>query len=724
MEAKNFEEYTHLIVRLVGELGISLNSITTTIKLLSEGNTIPFISRYRKELTGSLDESQIESIEKRFDELVQLEDRRTYILKSISDQGKLTEELEKQINAVETLHELEDLYLPYKPRRRTKAQIGREKGLEEPAMKIMSGELTDRSELEQYIDEEKELPDIETVELWISYIIAEEIAHDSKVRAEIRDYFWDTGLLAYYTAVNATDETGKFKDLDGAKYKLEEIPGHRILAGNRGEREEAVNVKLEVDEEGASGKIKPNFLLPVNPTFTDLVEDSIVDAYNRLVYPSMVTETRKYLTEDADVDAIEVFAKNLVPILLSPPLGAKGVLGLDPGYRTGCKCAAISDTGTFLEDEVIYPVAPKLDVAGASNTVIRLLKKHDLHFVALGNGTASRETEDFLRKLQKQAKDLQFEVIVVAETGASVYSASKLAREEFPKLDVTVRGAISIARRLQDPLAELVKIDPKSIGVGQYQHDVDQKKLKAALDRVIEHCVNAVGVDLNTASWALLSYVSGLNQKTAKNIVAHRDTNGFFKNRRELKKVKGLGAKTYEQCAGFLRIREGDNILDNTAVHPESYKIVSQMAKMLEVSLPELIGQKKIIDRIKANDFVDDEKGVGLPTIIDIIDELNKPGRDPRGKFEIFKFADVEEIGDLEEGMQIPGIVMNVTNFGAFVDVGVHQDGLVHISQLADKFVDDPSEVVQVGQKVNIEVLEVDVRRKRISLTMKGIQQP
>ncbi len=570
----------------------------------------------------------------------------------------------------------------------------------------------------------EELPDIETVELWISYIIAEEIAHDSKVRAEIRDYFWDTGLLAYYTAVNATDETGKFKDLDGAKYKLEEIPGHRILAGNRGEREEAVNVKLEVDEEGASGKIKPNFLLPVNPTFTDLVEDSIVDAYNRLVYPSMVTETRKYLTEDADVDAIEVFAKNLVPILLSPPLGAKGVLGLDPGYRTGCKCAAISDTGTFLEDEVIYPVAPKLDVAGASNTVIRLLKKHDLHFVALGNGTASRETEDFLRKLQKQAKDLQFEVIVVAETGASVYSASKLAREEFPKLDVTVRGAISIARRLQDPLAELVKIDPKSIGVGQYQHDVDQKKLKAALDRVIEHCVNAVGVDLNTASWALLSYVSGLNQKTAKNIVAHRDTNGFFKNRRELKKVKGLGAKTYEQCAGFLRIREGDNILDNTAVHPESYKIVSQMAKMLEVSLPELIGQKKIIDRIKANDFVDDEKGVGLPTIIDIIDELNKPGRDPRGKFEIFKFADVEEIGDLEEGMQIPGIVTNVTNFGAFVDVGVHQDGLVHISQLADKFVDDPSEVVQVGQKVNIEVLEVDVRRKRISLTMKGIQQP
>ncbi|MCK5347061.1 MAG: helix-hairpin-helix domain-containing protein, partial [Candidatus Heimdallarchaeota archaeon] len=573
MEAKNYEDYTHLIVKMVGELGISLNSITSVIKLFSEGNTIPFIARYRKELTGSLDESQIEIIEKRFDEMVQLEDRRKFILKSISDQGKLTEELEKQINAVTTLHELEDLYLPYKPRRRTKAQIGREKGLEEPAMKIMSGEMTERNELEQYIDEEKELPDVDTVELWISYIIAEEVAHNTEVRAEIRDFFWDTGRMAFYAAENATDETGKFKDLDGAKYILDEIPGHRILAGNRGEREEAVNVKIEVDEEGASSKIAPRFVIPAAPAFTDFVEDSVVDGYNRLVYPSMVTETRKYLTEDADDDAIEVFAKNLVPILLSPPLGAKGVLGLDPGYRTGCKCAAISETGTFLENDVIYPVAPKLDIAGASYIVLKLMKKHDLHFIAVGNGTASRETEDFLRKLQKQATDWQFEVIVVAETGASVYSASKIAREEFPTLDITVRGAISIARRLQDPLAELVKIDPKSIGVGQYQHDVDQKKLKQALDRVIEHCVNAVGVDLNTASWALLSYVSGLNQKTAKNIFAHRETNGFFKNRRELKKVKGLGAKTYEQCAGFLRIREGDNILDNTAVHPESYKI-------------------------------------------------------------------------------------------------------------------------------------------------------
>ena len=625
---------------------------------------------------------------------------------------------------MQTIQELEDLYLPYKPRRRTKAQIGREKGLEEPALKIMSGEMKKRSELEPYIDEEKELPDLETVELWISYIIAEEVAHNAKVRAIVRNYFWDTGLLAYYAADAAKDETGKFKDLDGAKYKLEEIPGHRILAGNRGEREEAVSVKLEVDEVGAADKVKPRYLPPVADQFEDLVDEAVEDAYSRLIYPSMVTETRKYITEDADDEAIEVFAKNLEPILLAPPLGAKGVLGIDPGYRTGCKCAAISATGAFLENDVIYPVAPKLDIPGASATVERLLKKHDLHFIAVGNGTASRETEDFLRKLQKQAKDWKFEVIVVAETGASVYSASKIAREEFPDLDVTVRGAISIARRLQDPLAELVKIDPKSIGVGQYQHDVDQKKLKAALDRVIEHCVNAVGVDLNTASWALLSYVSGLNQKIAKNIVEHRESEGFFKNRRQLKKVKGLGAKTYEQCAGFLRIREGDNILDNTAVHPESYDIVSQMAKKLDVSLPELIGKKALIDRIVARDFVDETKGVGIPTITDIIEELNKPGRDPRGEFEVFKFADVEEIGDLEEGMQIPGIVTNVTNFGAFVDVGVHQDGLVHISQLADQYVSDPSEVVQVGQKVNVEVLEVDVRRARISLTMKNIQQP
>lgn len=702
------------LIRLSEKLGIRLKQLEATIQLLDEGATIPFIARYRKELTEGLDEVQIARIRDEVEQLRELNKRREAILKSIEEQGKLTEELRQAIMAAESLSTLEDLYLPYRPKRRTKATVAREKGLEPLAQKIYEQDPHDAPEqlAAAFVDTEKGVQSIEDALEGARHIIAEWVNESAEVRSQLRQLFEQEAFI-YSRVIKGKEETGKkFRDYFDWQEPLKDIPSHRLLAIRRGETEGILSVSIEPDEPTAIHTIERLLLKNQSPAATQ-VRMAIADAYKRLIQPSLETEMRLASKQRADEEAIRVFAQNLRELLLASPFGEKRVLAIDPGYRTGCKVVVINEHGHLLDDDVIYPNEPQKQTKEAAITIQKLCKTYRIEAIAVGNGTASRETEQFVRSLNLPG----VQVVVVNESGASIYSASKVAREEFPDKDVTVRGAVSIGRRLQDPLAELVKIDPRSIGVGQYQHDVDQKALKKTLDDVVISCVSAVGVELNTASKQLLSYVSGLNERLAENIINYRQQHGGFRSREELKRVPGIGPKTFELSAGFLRIRNGEHPLDASAVHPEAYHIVERMAKDLGCTIQQLMQDESLRQQIDLNQYVSDH--VGLPTLLDIMQELAKPGRDPRQTFDSFQFNEhVHKIEDLKPGMWLPGIVTNVTQFGAFVDIGVHQDGLVHISELSEHYVSNPAQVVKVHQKVQVRVLEVDLERKRISLSM------
>ncbi len=696
------------------ELSLAEKQVRTTIALLDEGATIPFISRYRKELTGSLDEVQITAIRDRIQQLRDLDKRKEAVLKSIADQGKLNPTLEEQVKSAETMALLEDIYLPYKPKRKTRASVAREKGLAPLADLIFAQNNIDvEAEAAAYLDEEKGVSTLEEALAGARDIIAEQIAEDAEVRAKTRQVFLSKGEFVSRVIPGKEEAALKFKDYYEWSEPLEQAPSHRVLAMRRGEKEELLYLDISVDEDQVLPGITKQFIKGNNEAAKQ-VELAIIDGYKRLLKPSMETEIRVLTRQKADEEAIKVFADNVRQLLLAAPLGQKRLLALDPGFRTGCKTVVLDAQGNLLENTAIYPHTGANAALEAEKTIKHLVSKYDVEAIAIGNGTAGRETEEFVRKL----KLLNIIIVMVNESGASIYSASETAREEFPDQDVTVRGAVSIGRRLMDPLAELVKIDPKSIGVGQYQHDVDQNKLQSALDDTVISCVNAVGVELNTASKQILAYISGLGPALAQQIVHYRKENGPFKSRRELKKVPRLGEKAFEQAAGFLRIRNAEHPLDASAVHPERYALVEQMAKDLNVSLTELMKDEKLRKSLDLKKYMSDE--VGLPTLNDILAELAKPGLDPREQFEAFSFTDgVNSIADLRVGMKLPGIVTNITNFGAFVDIGVHQDGLVHLSQLANHFVSDPHEVVKVQQHVMVTVTEIDEKRNRISLTMK-----
>lgn len=706
-----------LNLRVADKLNIDVKQVRATIELLDEGATIPFISRYRKEVTGSLDEVQIMQIRDEIERLRQLESRRAAILKSIDGQGKLTEELKDKIEAAENLSQLEDLYLPYKPKRRTKATIAREKGLEPLAQKILAQENFDLdAEAQQFVNEEKEVKNIMEALQGARDIIAEIVSENADTRAQLRNLFQRKAIIKSRVIRGKEEEGEKFKDYFEWEEPLAQCPSHRMLAMRRGEKEDFLILDIKPEDEDAIEILQKQFVKAKNDASKQVAE-AVEDSYHRLLQSSIEAEMRMMYKELADTKAIQVFADNIRELLLASPLGQKAILAIDPGFRTGCKVVALDRQGKLLEETVIYPHEPQRRVVESENIVLALCAKHNLEAIAIGNGTAGRETEAFVRKIDVLPKDIP--VIMVNESGASVYSASDVAREEFPDYDLTVRGAVSIGRRLADPLAELVKIDPKSIGVGQYQHDVDQTLLKNKLDEVVGSCVNAVGVELNTASKQLLTYVSGLGPALAQNIVEYRNENGPFKSRKELLKVPRMGEKVFEQSAGFLRIRDGVHPLDKSAVHPESYHVVEKMATDVGCGIDELMSSKELRKQIKLVNYVTET--IGLPTLQDIMSELEKPGRDPRKSFEVFSFAEgIEKPEDLRAGMRLPGIVTNVTNFGAFVDVGVHQDGLVHLSHLSDTFVDDPNKVVKVQQVVNVTVLEVDLRRNRISLSMKS----
>ncbi|MDX2172157.1 MAG: Tex family protein [Bacteroidota bacterium] len=706
-----------LFFKVADLLGLTAQDVTATIRLLDEGATVPFISRYRKEVTGNLDEVQIINIKNEIDRQRQLEQRREAILKSIESQGKLTPELANSIYDAETLSKLEDLYLPFKPRRRTKATIAREKGLEPLANFILEQKSNlVFEEAEKFLSEEKDVKSVLEALQGARDIIAEIISEDAIVRETIREQFKKTAVIKSKLIKGKEEEGEKFEDYFEWEEKLATCPSHRMLAMRRGEKEDILILDIAIDNEEALRLIERKIITSRNEC-ANQIKEAIEDGYKRLLQPSIEAEMRLITKQQADEKAIVVFADNLRELLLSSPLGQKSILALDPGFKSGCKVVALNKEGKLLEDTVIYPHEPQRRLVEAEMVVLAFCQKYNLEAIAIGNGTASRETEQFVRNIDVLPKSIP--VIVVSEAGASVYSASDVAREEFPDKDVTVRGAVSIGRRLADPLAELVKIDPKSIGVGQYQHDVDQTHLKNKLDEVVGLCVNAVGVELNTASKELLSYVSGIGPTLAQNIISYRNEKGEFKSRKELMEVPRMGDKVFEQCAGFLRIRAGVHPLDKSAVHPESYHIVEKMASDLNCSIDDLIEQKELRKKINLQNYINET--IGLPTLKDILNELEKPGRDPRKGFEVFSFDEnVHEIKDLREGMRLPGIVTNVTNFGAFVDVGVHQDGLVHISQLSDTFVDDPNKIVKVGQKVWVNVTEVDAKRKRIALSMKG----
>ncbi len=701
-------------------LNLNSKDVTATVRLLDEGGTVPFISRYRKEMTGSLDEVQIAQIRDEIERLRQLEQRRETILKSIESQGKLTEELRDKITEAETLSKLEDLYLPYKPKRRTKATVAREKGLEPLAQFIFAqGQQDPLAEAEKYISLEKEVNSVEEALHGARDIIAENMSEDAGVRETMRELFKRTAIVKSRVIRGKEEEGEKFSDYFEWEEKLMTCPSHRMLAMRRGEKEDVLILDVTVDNEEAQQLIERK-MLTSRGAAADQIREAIADGYKRLLQPGIEAEMRLMTKHLADEKAISVFADNLRELLLASPLGQKTILALDPGFRSGCKVVALNREGKLLEETVIYPHEPQRKVTEAEMVILAFCQRHGIEAIAIGNGTASRETEQFVRNIDVLPKSIP--VIVVSEAGASVYSASDVAREEFPDKDVTVRGAVSIGRRLADPLAELVKIDAKSIGVGQYQHDVDQSLLKNKLDVVVGSCVNGVGVELNTASKELLSYVSGIGPTLAQNIVTYRNEHGAFPSRKSLLEVPRMGEKVFELCAGFLRVRNGVHPLDKSAVHPESYHIVEKMATDLQCSIDELMEQKDLRKKIILQNYVTEQ--VGLPTLKDIMAELEKPGRDPRKSFEAFSFDEnVHEIKDLREGMRLPGIVTNVTNFGAFVDIGVHQDGLVHISQLADQFVDDPNKVVKVGQQVWVSVTEVDPKRKRIALSMKGEMQ-
>jgi uncharacterized protein len=697
------------------ELAISERQIQATAALLDEGATVPFIARYRKEVTGGLDEVQIINIRDRLEGLRELDKRRESIIKSIEEQGKMTDDLLAKIIAAETLTILEDIYLPYKPKRRTRGMIAREKGLEPLALELFAqGDIDPESAAAAYVDPEKELPTIEEVLAGSRDIMAEWINEDAEARAALREYFFEQAVLSSAVVKGKEEEGAKYRDYFEWTEPAKSIPSHRLLAIRRGTEEGFLSFRMQPDEEEGIELLKRHFVRGANKA-AEQVALASEDAYKRLLSLSLETEIRGATKEKADEYAIKVFADNLRELLLASPLGQKTILALDPGLRTGCKLVCLNRQGKLIHNGTIYPLQPHNKVAESARVIQDLVKSLSIEAIAIGNGTGGREALAFVKEI---SFDRNVTVVMVNESGASVYSASEVARREFPDHDVTVRGAVSIGRRLMDPLAELVKIDPKSIGVGQYQHDVDQRSLKKSLDDVVVSCVNAVGVDVNTASKELLSYVSGLSERLAQGIVAFRDEHGPFRSRESFTEVSGMGPKTFEQAAGFLRIREGGHPLDGSAVHPESYHIVEAMAKDLGCTVEDLVRDASLRKKIKLEKYESDT--VGMPTLQDIMNELSKPGRDPRSEFEVFNYTEgVSEIADVKQGMVLPGVVTNVTAFGAFVDIGVHQDGLVHISQLADRFVSNPSEVVKVGQKVRTTVLDVDVSRKRISLSMK-----
>ena len=700
---------------IASTLNIKESQVSKTVDLLESGATIPFISRYRKEVTGGLDEVQITAIKEQNDKLNELVKRRETILKSIEEQEKLTPELKNRIENCWNSSELEDIYLPYKPKRQTRAEIARKKGLEPLANIIMLQQRIDvQSKAQAFV--KGDVKDVKEAIAGACDIIAEQINEDEYARNSIRNLFQREAVLTSKVVKGKEEEGDKYRDYFDFSEKLNKVPSHRILAIRRGESEGFLRINIAPDEDAALERLDKRFLKGDNDNeATNYVADAIEDGYKRLLKPSIETEFGALSKEKADEDSIHVFTENLRQLLLAAPLGEKRVLGIDPGYRTGCKLVCLDAEGNLLHNETIYPHPPQKEMSKAGSKVVKLVTTYNIDAIAIGNGTASRETEYFITNLRYE-KEVQ--VFVVSENGASIYSASKVAREEFPDYDVTVRGAVSIGRRLMDPLAELVKIDPKSIGVGQYQHDVDQTKLKKSLDLTVESCVNLVGVNVNTASKHLLTYVSGLGPALAQNIVDYRASNGAFRSRKELMKVPRMGEKAFEQCAGFLRIAGAENPLDNSAVHPESYHVVENMAKDLKCTVKDLIDNKDLKKSLKLEKYVSDK--VGLPTLNDIIDELDKPGRDPRKGIKVFEFdPNIKTIEDLREGMTLPGIVTNITNFGCFVDVGIKENGLVHVSELADRFVSDPTEVVSLHQHVEVRVLSVDTSRKRVQLSMK-----
>jgi uncharacterized protein len=699
---------------IASELNISIKQVSATLALLDEGATVPFISRYRKEATGSLDEVQVAAIRDLAQQLRELDKRREAILKSLTELEKLTPALEKQINEAKTLTALEDIYLPYKPKRKTRASVAKEKGLEPLALRIFAQSKIDPElEAAAYINDTKGVANQEEALAGARDIIAEMVSENAEARTKMRHHFMQKAT--YKTVlVKGKEEAGiKYKDYFEWEESAKSAPSHRVLAMLRGEQEGFLKLNVLPPDEAAVELLENQFITARNAA-ADQVQLAIADGYKRLLRPAMETELRAAIKQKADEEAIKVFAANARQLLLAAPLGQKNVLAIDPGFRTGCKVVCLDQQGQLLVNTTIYPHTGQGNLKDAEWQLRQLCEKHDIEAIAIGNGTAGRETETFVRGLKLP----NVLVVMVNESGASIYSASPLAREEFPTQDITVRGAVSIGRRLMDPLAELVKIDPKSIGVGQYQHDVDQNKLQQSLDDTVISCVNAVGVELNTASKQVLAYVSGLSDTLAQNIVNYRNANGAFKNRESLKKVPRLGEKAFEQAAGFLRIRDAKQVLDRSGVHPERYALVNQMAKDLGCTVDDLMKDVNLQKQINLQRYVSAE--VGLPTLTDIVKELAKPGRDPREQFEAFSFAEgVNSMDDLRKGMKLSGIVTNITNFGAFVDIGVHQDGLVHTSQLANRFVANPNDVVKVSQVVQVTVVDVDVARKRISLSMK-----
>lgn len=710
----NIKTYANIIAK---KLNLNGRYVENTLQLLEEGCTIPFISRYRKERTGNMDEVQIAAISEANDKLKDIDKRKETVVKTITEQGKMTDELQRRIEDCWDANELEDIYMPFKPKRRTKAQMARELGLEPlSVILMMQRESTPEAAAKRFVKEG--VKDVAAAIKGAQDIIAETVSEDERSRQQVRSAFRREAIISskVVKAKADTEEAAKFSDYFDFSEPLKRCSSHRLLAMRRGENEGILRISISADDEGCIDRVKRFFIRGYGKC-SSLVGEAVEDSYKRLLKPAIETEFANLSKEKADEEAINVFTENLRQLLLSAPLGQKRVMGVDPGFRTGCKVVCLDEQGNLLHHEAIFPHPPVNKPQQAAQQVEKMVERFNIEAIAIGNGTASRETTAFIKSLHFNHDVKQF---VVSEDGASVYSASKTAREEFPDEDVTVRGAVSIGRRLMDPLAELVKIDPKSIGVGQYQHDVDQTKLKKSLDLTVESCVNTVGVNLNTASQHLLTYVSGLGPTLAKNIVEYRKENGAFTSRAQLKKVSRLGPSAFEQCAGFLRIPGAKNPLDNSAVHPESYKIVEQMAKDCHCTVSDLIKDKKKRESIDIKRYITDT--IGIPTLTDIIKELEKPGRDPREQIEAFEFdKNVTTVDDLIEGMILPGIVTNITNFGAFVDVGVHQDGLVHISQLADRYVSDPTQVVKLHQHVKVKVVEVDRKRNRISLSMKGV---
>ena len=711
-----------ILIHIARALNVPMRGLVAVIELLDDGGTVPFIARYRKEATGNLDEVQIRDIEEKLAYFRDLMERKETILASIAEQGKLTDELKSRIEGTLDKSELEDLYLPYKPKRRTKATIAREKGLE-PLAQYLWAQRNSAEPLEvfaaSFVNVELGVANVEEALEGARHIVAEWICEDADLRKALRQLVFDEGIVVSRKAMDAVDEQEKFKMYYEYKEPVKTIPSHRMLAIRRGEGEKVLYFLIEVEPERAIA-IMQRHILRQQGDWTRQLGLAIDDAWKRLLNSSMQGEMRLELKRRSDTEAIQVFRDNLYNLLLAPPAGPISVLGIDPGLRTGCKIAVVDETGKLLAHDVLYLHTSKRGNQEAVPKLEELLRKHNVRAIAIGNGTASRETDAFVREFLKEKGIQGIFSVTVSESGASVYSASAVARQEFPDLDLTVRGAISIARRLQDPLSELVKVDPKSIGVGQYQHDVDQRQLQESLETVIESCVNKVGVDLNTSSWTLLRFVAGITERTALNIVSHRNEKGSFRSRTQVLEVPGIGPKTFEQAAGFLRIRNGDNPLDMTAVHPESYPVVEQIAGLLDTSVEQLIQQPQLLERVDRNRL-----SAGAYTVSDILAELRKPGRDPRDKFVAPSFRDeVRELADVQPGMVLEGVVTNVTKFGAFVDVGVHQDGLVHISELSNRYIKEPSEAVKTGQIVKVKVLSVDAKAKRIALSIKQLTAP